>query len=236
MNTPQHSQPQLSTKGFTMVEMLVSISIIVVLATIGFLSMRKAKEAAGAAVDATEMRTITSAVVMFAGDNNDLLPTTSGGISPSYRKGARDLKMELYPYFGYENPQDGDFMPEFAAASWQSVTSATDGFGPSLLIIDRVYTGQGKPSNPNKPDPYIQPFGYPYGNGKRAPMSLSATMAKMTDASNSLMLIEIDQLVPGLGKPGWISSVPEKMAHGTYRLGLYWDGHVGRLNVALEPL
>ena len=236
MNIPQKKNPQRFRKAFTMVEMLVSISIIVVLATIGFLSMRKAKEAAGAAVDATEMRAITSAVVMFASDNNDLLPTTSGGISPSYRKGARDLKMALYPYFGYENPQESDFMPEFAAASWQSVTSATDGFGPSLLMIDRVYTGAGKPSSPNKPDPYIQPFGYPYGNGQRAPMTLSTTMAKMTDSAASLMLIEIDQLVPGLGKPGWISSVPEKMAHGTYRLGLYWDGHVGRLNVDLEPM
>jgi hypothetical protein len=182
------------------------------------------------------MRQIGSAVMMFASDHNDLLPVTSGGVSPSYRAKARDLKNELYPYFGYVDPEEGTFMKEFAAANWQSATATSDGFGPSLLMIDKVYTGTGKPSTPRSPDPYIQPFGYPYGNGKRAPMNLSAAMSQMTDASASLMLIEIDQQVPGLGKPGWISSVPENLAHGTYRLGLYWDGHVGRLNVDLEPM
>lgn len=233
MNNPQKPNPKRFRKAFTLVEMLVSISIIVVLATIGFITMKKAKEGATAAVDAGEMRQISGAIIMYASDHNDLLPTTSGGISPFYKKNQVDLCSKLAIYFGYDNPQEKDFIPEFAAAAWQTANGADN--GPSMRAERNVYSGPGRPANHLKPEPYINPMGYAL-NPKTDSMRLSAAMSKMTDPAASLILIEIDRELPNMGTPGWISAVPEKMAHGTYRLGLYWDGHVGRLNKNMEPM
>ena len=234
MNTRMHPVRSSFKPAFTLIEVLITITIIVVLAAISFIALRKVKESASAAVDAGDMRTISAAVIMYAADNNDLLPITSGGVSPVYRKKSRDLCSELIEYFGRDETIEGDFLPEFAAASWQSAKTGEN--GPSMLVMHNAYSGTGKPANISKPDPYIQPFGYPYSPGNRAPMRLTGALSKMSNPSTSLMLIEIDRLVPGLGNPGWISTVPEKMAHGSYRLGLFWDGHVSKLNVDLEPL
>lgn len=233
MKTPNS---QLRKNAFTLVEMLVSISIIVVLATIGFLSMKKAKESASAAVDAGEMRQISAAVMLYTSDNNDILPVTSGGVGPLYNERGKSLSMRCAPYLGYTDMEDGHFMKEFASANWQSARKG-EGNGPAMLAMHRVYTGKGKPKNIKNPDPYCLPFGYPNWNGRqRDGMQLSAALAKMGDPANRLMLIEIDLLIPNFGNPGWKDTVPEGMAHGTYRLGLFWDGHVGRLNVNLESL
>ena len=47
---------------------------------------------------------------------------------------------------------------------------------------------------------------------------------------------EVDKLHPEFkaSQPSWLPEVPEGMAHGTYRLGPYWDGHVGQLDVNLK--
>lgn len=35
-------------------------------------------------------------------------------------------------------------------------------------------------------------------------------------------------------QPNWINEVPAGMAHGTYRLDLHWNGHVGQWDVNLK--
>lgn len=234
MKTPKTSQPTRHLqRGFTLTELLVVIAIIAVLASLAFMATRKIRDSASAAVDASDLRTIGASVMLYASDNN-ILPTTSGGVGPEFNSSSNSLSGALAPYLGYEDLPDGTFMPEFAAASWQNEKAGDN--GPSLLVMHRVYSGNGTPSSLSRPDPCFLPFGYPFGDAKRDGMTLEGAISTMGDPSNRLMLTEIDRLHPNFksSTPSWLDTVPEKMAHGSYRLGLYWDGHVSRLDVDLN--
>jgi prepilin-type processing-associated H-X9-DG protein len=45
------------------------------------------------------------------------------------------------------------------------------------------------------------------------------------------MMVEIDQQFPGLGKPGWISQVPVQPVHGNHRNAIFFDLHVGPMDL-----
>ena len=223
-------------RGFTLVEMMIVVVIIATLLALGFVGLRTLKDKASAAVDANDMRSIGVTLASYVADHNYRLPTTMSGISPTYRKDAVSLSTVLAPYLGYENPEDGTFIPEFAAASWQKATKAEG--APSLLVHQFAYTGPGKwTGNPMRPDPYTTTFGYPGASG-REPKTWSGVMSSMTSSASSLVLSEIDKEHPEfkVSKPSWLSLVPEGMAHGNYRLGLYWDGHVGKLDIDLNAM
>ena len=107
----------------------------------------------------------------------------------------------------------------------------------SPAVRETLPAGAGKPDSQSRPDPNFTPFGYPYAPGKRDPMTLTAAMGRMSDPSACLMLTEVDKLHPNFrgSTPGWFDSLPEGMAHSGYRLGLYWDGHVSKLDLELNP-
>lgn len=217
-------------------ELLVVMVIIGVLAVLIFQGMKMAKEKATATVDAGDMRSIFTGMINYCSDNNDRLPTTYSGISPTYKKDGISLSTALAPYLGHGNAQDGDFMPVWAAASWQSTTGDTS--APSLLVHQDMYTGSEVwTGNPMRPNPSIKTFGYPGASGQ-APKNLAYVLAASGSPANALMLSEIDKEHPEfkVSKPSWLSGIPEGMAHGTFRLGLYWDGRVGKLDKDLKPL
>lgn len=224
-------------RGFTLVELLVTVAIVIVLAALSFLGLRVMRAHATAAIDANDMRSISSALVMYCSDNNDQLPTTWAGVGPIYRRNGQSLMSALAPYFGPEEPENGTFYPEFAAASWQG--STRDETGPSLLVMHNVYSGRPGKHNRSRPSPHIKPFGYPRFNGRepRDGMTMTSALAQMSDPADCLMLTENDTLHPnyrGGSIPGWMHKLPEGMAHGDYRLGLFWDGHVEKLDIDLN--
>ncbi|MGB6221044.1 MAG: prepilin-type N-terminal cleavage/methylation domain-containing protein [Haloferula sp.] len=223
----------LRRNGFTLVELMVVITIIVVLVSLSFAGYRRLKSNASAMVDANDMRTIHTAIHMYAEDNNGFLPVTWAGVSPVYRPNAKDLTTALAPYLGANNPKSGHFFKEMASENFQK--EANDNHGPSMLVMHDVYSGKGRVKNPGRPSPMFQPFGYP--NPYRAPMRLSAAVSKMGNPAMRLLITENDQAQPNYAraKPGWYDKLPEGMAHGSYRLGLYWDGHVGKLDINLLP-
>ncbi len=64
-------------KGFTLVEMLVTMSIVSSLAVVGTMSVKKAIVSANQAKCASNMRQIGLSLQQFAQDNNDTFPLTS---------------------------------------------------------------------------------------------------------------------------------------------------------------
>ena len=219
--------------GFTLVELMVVITIIAVLVALSFAGYRRLKRNASAMVDANDMRTIYGGIHMYTEDNNGFLPVTWAGVSPVYNPSAQNLTTALAPYLGVDDPKNGHFFKEMASENFQKETN--DESGPSLLVLHRVYSGKGRVENPGRPSPSFQPFGYP--NPYRAPMRLSAAISKMGNPAMRLMITENDKAQPGYenSTPGWFDKLPEGMAHGSYRLGLYWDGHVGKLDINLQP-
>ena len=222
---------KVQTSGFTLTELLVAITIIAVLAALVVAMTRGIMRQAAATRDANTVRQMWTCILMYAGDRNDLMPgPLFTGQSPIYNKSLSNNPREwrrlsdcLTPYLGHENPEKGDFI-EAMAASWQktpeSQTASAWQMQQKLPIGDGESTGHpwGRPA----PASYEQ----------RLPMTYSAVMSQ-PQVNRTWAITEIDQLHPDR-KPDLRS--PEGMAHGRYRLGVFFDGSVRKLNAVNEPL
>lgn len=78
MNTNQGNSKRRSFYGFTLVELLVVISIIAILISILLPGMAKARKAARAVQSSSNLRQIALAVLTYASDHNGHTPATAG--------------------------------------------------------------------------------------------------------------------------------------------------------------
>lgn len=216
--------------GFTLVELLVTITIIAVLAALGFMGSSSFLKRAGAVKDVANMKTIWSGITLYAADHNDMLPgsPTSGlfsGQKAVYTMNANNGRLACFiaPYLGYAEPREGAII-EPMLSSWQK-TSVQKAVNAYWFRID-VPTA-------TDPTTTFRPWGYAYA---AKPMQMSAAMSKI-DPSRTWAFTDLDQLHPDAlaAKPGWLKEVPEKIAHGTYRLAMYFDGSSGKLNQKNQP-
>jgi prepilin-type N-terminal cleavage/methylation domain-containing protein len=220
-------------RGFSLVELLVAIAIIAVLAVLVFGMARGFIRQAAASRDAATLRQMWTCIQMYAGDNNDLLP---GPLftrqSPIYNKAPstnprewRRLSDCLAPYLGHDNPKPGDFI-EAMAASWQKNPISRN--APTYYMQQKLPIGDGRFTE--------NPWGLPAPASveDRMPMRMSVVMAQ-PKTNRTWAMTEFDQDHPEISDPGLKYGTPEGMAHQTYRLGVYFDGSVGKLNRENNP-
>ncbi len=221
-------------RGFTLIELLVSIAIIGVLAVLVFALARGFIRQAAATRDASTMRQMWTCIRMYADDHNDLMP---GPLftrqSPVYNKVPhtnprewRRLSDCLATYFGHEDPQSGDFI-EGMAASWQK--SPESHGAPAYYMQQKLPIGDGNTTT----NPWGLPA--PAANDKRLPMRMSMVLSQPL-VDKTWAITEFDQSHPDVSDPELKLGTPEGMAHGTYRLGIYFDGRVGKLDRDNNPL
>ena len=216
--------------GFTLVELLVTITIIAVLATLGFMGSSSFLKRAGAVKDVASMKAIWSGVTLYAADHGDMLPgsPTSGlfsGQKAEYTVNANNGRLAhfLAPYLGNAEPKEGAIV-EPMLSSWQK-TSVQKSVNAYWFRID-VPTA----ADPTKT---FRPWGYAYA---AKPMQMSAAMSRI-DPTRTWAFTDLDQLHPDAiaANAGWLKEVPEKLAHGSYRLAMYFDGSSGKVNQKNKP-
>lgn len=215
------------SSGFSLTELLVVILIIAVLATLGLMGISTLTKRANATKDAATLRQIWTCVSLYSSDQNGMMPgPLFTAQSPIYNKPIpapgqwRRLSDCLAPYLGYDNLKSGDFM-EAMAASWQKTPETRN--SPAYYMQQKLPIGLGEET--------LRPFGS--GQDLTPPMRMSHVMAQ-PKTDKTWALTEYDQLNPEIPIPN--TNTPAGMAHGTYRLGIYFDGRVGRFDVDNNPL
>jgi prepilin-type N-terminal cleavage/methylation domain-containing protein/prepilin-type processing-associated H-X9-DG protein len=102
MNTPFKRN---SVPGFTLVELLVVIAIIAILVGLTYPALNSAMLHARTAKCSSNLRQISGAMIMFAGDNNGNLPLSGGTIYYNTGAGAQGWTQQLEPYLGVGSAQ-----------------------------------------------------------------------------------------------------------------------------------
>lgn len=223
-----------SSSGFSLTELLVVIVIIAVLAALGFMGISSLTKRANAAKDSSTMRQMWTSIQMYSGDHNDLMPgPLFSRQAPIYSKPIptnprdwRRLSDCLAPYLGYDDPKRGEFI-EPMAASWQKT--------PESQIATAYFMQQDLPIGDGQitQNPWGIPA--PATADLRNPMKMSLVMGQ-PHLSRTWAFTEFDQLHPGISNPDLKKGSPEGMTHGNYRLGMYFDGSIGRLDINNKPL
>lgn len=106
-------------KGFTLIELMVGITIVTVLAALVFTLAKKGIARANGARDTLTMRSTFSEILQYASDNNTLLPGPANTDVKSVYGPQSTGRLSLYlaEGLGYENPQRDDFI-EPMGYSW----------------------------------------------------------------------------------------------------------------------
>jgi len=231
---PKQPSNTLGTAGFTLVELLVVILIIAVLAALSILGINLARKSAAAANDASTMRQVSTAIIMYASDHNDLMPgplftrqvpVYNKSPSPNPREWRR-LSDCLANYLGYENSKKGEIIAPMAA-SWQK--SGRNAKSPAWYMQQKLVIGTG--------NGFENPWGIPAPAPitERMPMRLSVVLAQ-PNSGRTWAMTAMDQLHPSVSDPALKVGCPEGLAHGTYRLGVYFDGSVAKFDRNNNPL
>ena len=203
--------------------MLVTITIVLALAVLAFMGSSTFIKRAAAVRDTANMKSIWSGVIMYAGDNNDQLPGgLFSGQKPVYTENGANGRLAhfLAPYFGYDTPREGQPI-EAMTSSWQK-TDAQKAINAYWFRIDVPISNSTST---------FRPWGYAYA---QKPMRMSAAMS-MINPSRTWAFTDLDQLHPDAKGAGWFNEIPAEMAHGSYRLAMYFDGSCNKVNVNNEP-
>lgn len=198
--------------GFSLLELLVAISVVAIIAGLAIVSMPKVRNTSDRVAAAASMRAIGTAILSYANDNHGKLPGPlyySQG--PRYKKDVPGLLgYYLWSYLGSPEP----------ASSWQEceainnpayLSKRPSETSPAYIVQRNVYMpGQSG----------VSPFGYP---AKESPLSMNALMEY--NLREEWALQDLDQEHPDVATWNKSNLVSEPV-HGDVRMTLFFDWHV----------
>lgn len=217
--------PKLQRRpAFTLVEILVVVSIIAVIALLSLSMIRKGLDAARTSASITNLKNLHSGIMTYAADHGMQLPVNWWSSTPEFPVGSRDLywykAMAKYLY-----PDVYERAPSY--------------YGSPLLIRDTGYkdTPLVSPNAENRNDSYISVSSYGY-NFKFDITNRPYTYLSRYDNSRTCMFADNSGRthVLGPGPPGHARVInPRNGASGRFKAdgkaaAIYLDGHAETLS------
>lgn len=212
--------------GFTLTEILVTLSVIVVLAVLVFTSSSRAINSARKAVCVQNLRGIGTAIQAYCSENNNRLPGPlnvgqSARFNPNAASPGPQLVHYIAPYL--EGARDTDkpyLINNFGCPSLMKKVSTSNSEAP---IVYRMGHDSAERANGSKGFPWIW-------NDPKGPIGTPWRLdeIKAYSAGRVYAMIEQDQTLGGT----WANNGASGPAHGKERMALYFDWSVKTVPVA----
>lgn len=220
--------------SFTLVELLVVISIIGLLAGLSIPAISKARQTASRGVSAGNLKNFSTAMLSYAADNGGSLPggnTTLSGISPIAKaSAANSLQVQLMDYLDKSRPSGNNwgtyFLKSLSYPTWLSFNKGTNDRQIPAYIACQDY-----------PDEQGGTFS-PFGGGKASNSPMRLAQLSFQGTNRPYAVIECDQKLynsVAWNAPSWKANLPVNPLHGSVRNVLYFDGSVQAVLVNQAP-
>lgn len=206
-----------AVKAFTLVEVLVTVSILAVLAALSLTAISSIHRQAEVSEATSNFRQVGVAMQLFASENNGFLPgPVWTGQSPWYSK--RDngaLGNYLWPYLGANQPEWwAQKLDILSLPAYEREVPNLD--APVLIMNNSLRLTDGTLANP---------WGYP---GRQEPYKMFRL--KELGQQDAWAMQDVDQTSQNVSSgAAWFSRLPKQPLHQPKRVTLYFDGRVEAL-------
>jgi prepilin-type N-terminal cleavage/methylation domain-containing protein len=206
-------------KGFTLMELLVVISLVAILAALATSGLMRALKAGDRTKAVAQIRQIGIALMVYVADHDGNLPgPMKSGQGALYEPEATDqLAGALGPYLGVQEPETATVVPTFLPPAYVKAMSQVpaEEARPYVLNISASTTGGT-----------IRPWG-------SAAAPVENPMRLLAVPTSTWALVDADQLNPQVQGQPWAGKTPNKIVHGSQRLALFFDGSAGPIDSSL---
>ncbi|MEN9975148.1 MAG: hypothetical protein RLZZ282_1154 [Verrucomicrobiota bacterium] len=247
LSPPRQRPPRGARRAFTLVELLVVISIILTLAAVSLTAFSKMRGRADNIRAISNMRQIGVAISSYMSDNDHLPTFETVGVSPDLSTANPYTQAYvLQPYLGIAEPTSTKTYPEIfrppglkrenmgGRKNWYDLT-CYGLYSADHIASSKAYLPKGVVSDSDGQD--VPPFGRAVPNGNSIDgwkaAQLDAALAKYSEDNGGRIatlskvpaMLELNAEYPSPGG-GWPQPVPKKPVGGDHVNVLYFDWRV----------
>lgn len=211
--------PLSKSAGFTLVEILVTISIIIVIGGISLSTLNAARDRANRVVGVSNLRQIGMGLSQCLADRNQTFPGPMwpGQVPQLDPKRSGRLVRELAPYFALPERTEPWVVPLFVSPAYLRAK-------PKGVTLENCRTFVLNMQVSNAEEIPINPWGS-LVEGSQMPMRFNV----IANPSTAWAISDADRLHPSVAGASWRTSTPEKPIYGNVRMAVFFDGHVSSL-------